>query len=172
MSHNILLSLLEKIDRFDVAPGTKRQNVIPRKGSSPYKYALLKGICIAWGDKETKGLSKGKVVPIELLPWFRMILISEFPNRFQNVGTQIAQPVWRMTVTDRFWQAIDNDGNEIDISKHQKTKDSIKAISSLKRVNFSHCLIPNNLKAVLNNDFNRSVLSAFLTAKMEQCKSI
>lgn len=171
MDRKILFSLLEKIDKFDVAPGTKRQKVIPSKGSSPYKYALLKGICMAWGDKESKSLRKGFVVPRELLPWFRMILISEFPNRFQNVSTEIAQPVWRMAVTDRFWCAIDNDGNEIDISKHQKTKDSIKTISNLKSANFSHCLISDDLRVVLDNDFDRSVLSAFLTAKMEQCKS-
>ena len=82
-----------------------------------------------------------------------------------------AQPIWRMTVTDRFWRSIDNDGSEIDISKHQNTKDKIKAISSLKKLNFSHCLIPEDLRAVLDDDFDRTVLSAFLTAKMEQCKS-
>jgi hypothetical protein len=171
MSREILFSLLEKIDKFSVAPGTKRQKVIPRKGNAPYKYALLKGICIAWGDKESKNLRKRKAYPSELLPWFRMILISEFPNRFQKVGREIAQPIWRMTVTDEFWRAIDNDGNEIDISKHQNTKNSIKTISNLKSVNFSHCLIPDDLKAVLDDGFDRTVLSAFLTAKMEQCKS-
>jgi len=86
MSRKILFSLLDKIDKFGVASGTKRQKTIPRKGSSPYKFALLKGTCMAWGDKESKSLRKGLVYPNELLPWFRMILTSGFPNSFQNVS--------------------------------------------------------------------------------------
>lgn len=165
----LLLDFLEEIEKFQVAPGTKRQEVHGKQGS-PYKYALLQAIVLSWDYEFCRELKKGKLVVDEILPWFRLVLIEEFPNRYQNVGTEVAQPIWRLFVTNRFWEAFDKYGNKFKPEEQKESLNSVKSVESLNKKEFSYCKIPESLVKILNDDFSKRVLGAYLSAKINTFK--